>query len=269
MRLLTLLTVLSGPLLSTAKPRHNLKSLATWEVEGFARDNPLGPTTGGQSGTTVTVSTAADLRAAVTGNDAKIVLINGNITLPSRLRVGSNKSLIGVNSTAHITGSGIDVVDATNVVIRNIKISFILNNDCITIRNSTRVWVDHNEFTSGGVTNPDTYVGCPFFLLFPSTRTKHPHLLPLWETVGEICDVIRTRYHMERKGGGQSPDAGKGEVAFCQNMGHGAKSGPGPATNSLKADIKSSTRTAKSTSSAAPTGSRSPGTISMITGSRP
>jgi len=135
-----------------------VRGLATWDVEGFAKDNPIGPTTGGKGGPTVTVDNAADLKAAVAGTEPKTVLVKGEITLPSRLKVGSNKSVIGVKNTAHITGSGIDVQDGTNVILRNLKISYINDNDCITIRNSTRVWVDHNEFTSDISQGPDFFV---------------------------------------------------------------------------------------------------------------
>lgn len=133
--------------------------LATWGVEGFARDNPLGPTTGGEGGTTVTVDNAADLKKAVTGDAPKIILVKGNITLPSRIKIGSNKSVLGVGTSAQITGSGLDLQNVSNVILRNLKISFITGNDCITIRNTTRVWVDHNEFTSDITKGPDGFDG--------------------------------------------------------------------------------------------------------------
>ncbi|KAL2166190.1 hypothetical protein VTG60DRAFT_3150 [Thermothelomyces hinnuleus] len=133
--------------------------LASWDVEGFAKDNPIGVTTGGDGGSTVTVDNAADFKAAVAGDEPKTVLVKGEINLPSRPKIGSNKSVIGVGRTAHITGSGLDVFNSTNVIIRNLKISFIEDNDCITIRNSTRVWVDHNEFASDITKGPDAYDG--------------------------------------------------------------------------------------------------------------
>ncbi|KAK3377439.1 polysaccharide lyase family 1 protein [Podospora didyma] len=131
----------------------------SWGLEGFARDNPLGSTTGGNGGLTIVVADASGLQAAVKGNESKVVLVNGTITLSSRLRVGSNKSVIGINDTAHITGKGIDVADVTNVILQNLKISFVLDNDCITVRNSTRVWIDHNEFQSDIEHGPDFYDG--------------------------------------------------------------------------------------------------------------
>lgn len=142
--------------LSTANPLDWL-GLASWEVEGFAKDNPIGKTTGGKGGPTVTVSSVAELQTAVTGSDPKIVVLKGEFVLPARLNIGSNKSLVGYKNTAHITGKGLNVYNATNVILQNLKISHILDNDCITIRNSTRVWVDHNEFTSDITKGPDFY----------------------------------------------------------------------------------------------------------------
>ncbi|KAJ4315434.1 hypothetical protein N0V84_008381 [Fusarium piperis] len=144
--------------LALAFPSDYLK-LATWGLEGYAKDNPIGPTTGGRGGKTVDVSTAEQLVAAVAGTDPKIVRVKGKITLPARLKIGSNTSVIGVGVSAHITGKGLDVFSGDNVIIQNLKISHILDNDCITIRNSTRVWVDHNEFFSDISYGPDHYDG--------------------------------------------------------------------------------------------------------------
>lgn len=155
---LNLVTVLSALAPLAAASPLDLLGLAAWDVEGFAKDNPIGTTTGGKGGATVTVTNAAEFSAAVAGDAPKVVLVKGEIAFPARPKIGSNKSIIGVGSTAHITNKGLDVFNSTNVIIRNLKISFIQDNDCITIRNSTRVWVDHNEFASDITKGPDFYV---------------------------------------------------------------------------------------------------------------
>ncbi|KAH6876561.1 pectin lyase fold/virulence factor [Thelonectria olida] len=144
--------------LSCAFPS-SYKKIATWGLEGYAKDNPLGPTTGGKGGRTVVVTTAEELISAVAGTERKIVKVKGKITLSARLSVGSNTSVIGVGSSAHITGAGLNIYHGDNVIVQNLKISYILDNDCITIRNSTRVWIDHNEFTSDISRGPDYYDG--------------------------------------------------------------------------------------------------------------
>jgi pectate lyase len=170
-----LILILSLTLLSTAKmklssaigcvfatftvafPSDYLK-IATWGVEGYAKDNPIGVTTGGKGGKTVTVTTAEQLVEAVKGNAPKIVRLKGKVELPARLAVGSNTSLVGVGLSAHITGKGVNIYNGDNVIVQNLKITEILDNDCITIRNSTRVWIDHNEFSSDIDGGPDKYV---------------------------------------------------------------------------------------------------------------
>lgn len=57
----------------------------------------LGSTTGGNGGTITTVSTLAQFTAAVTDDTvARIIIVQGTITGAQRVRIGSNKSLIGL-----------------------------------------------------------------------------------------------------------------------------------------------------------------------------
>ena len=89
------------------------------------------------------------------------IVLKGTFNATSRLFVGSNKSLIGHKKGAKIA-SGITVANSTNVVIRNIFFSGVLDQDCITLQNSTRIWVDHNEFFSSPnlvADGPDKYDG--------------------------------------------------------------------------------------------------------------
>jgi pectate lyase len=65
---------------------------------GYATQN--GGTTGGKGGSTVTVTTASALASALSGDIAKIVIVSGTITGAQKIKVGSNKSLIGKSSSA-------------------------------------------------------------------------------------------------------------------------------------------------------------------------
>jgi pectate lyase len=141
--------------------KHSSSKFGSFDLVGYAKDNPIGKTTGGEKGEKVTVKDAAALIAAVNGTTPRTIYVEGRIDLPTRLRVGSNKSILGVGDSAEIRQSGISVVNATNVIIRNLAIRFIVNNDGITIQNSTRVWIDHNEFESefSQELGPDYYDG--------------------------------------------------------------------------------------------------------------
>ncbi|KFA61016.1 hypothetical protein S40285_02737 [Stachybotrys chlorohalonatus IBT 40285] len=133
--------------------------LASWDIEGYAKNNPVATTTGGKGGRTVYVSTADELIAAGQSSETLTIYVNGEIELPRRLNLTSNKSLLGVGNKAHIRQHGITVRHHNNVIIRNLKISHIYDDDCITLVNSTRLWIDHNEFYSDIELGPDFYDG--------------------------------------------------------------------------------------------------------------
>ncbi|MBE3050308.1 hypothetical protein IMZ48_48985 [Candidatus Bathyarchaeota archaeon] len=134
---------------------------ASWDVEGFARDNPLGATTGGAGGKKTTVSTAEEFTAAVTAEGPAIVYVKGDISLTERVNISSDTSVIGVGRSAHFHENGLNVMDASNVIVQNIKVSSIKDTDSLTLWNATRVWVDHNEFSSDISKGPDFYVRTP------------------------------------------------------------------------------------------------------------
>ena len=79
--------------------------------------------------------------------------------MTGRISIGSNKSVIGVGSTAKLTGNGFNINAQSNVIVRNLYIGFVEGNDGITIQKSTRVWIDHNEFQSDISKGPDFYDG--------------------------------------------------------------------------------------------------------------
>jgi pectate lyase len=82
-----------------------------------------------------------------------------------RIRIGSNTTLVGLGKDALIRGAWLDIRDADNIIIRNI--SFQDTHDCfprwdptdgsqgnwnslydsVSLRNTTHVWVDHNDFS--------------------------------------------------------------------------------------------------------------------------
>ncbi|KAF2837947.1 polysaccharide lyase family 1 protein [Patellaria atrata CBS 101060] len=132
-----------------------------FSLVGFGKDNPIGATTGGKGGRIVTVTTPEALASAVEGNEPRTVYAKGTFNLTSRLRVGSNKSIIGVGKGAEVRQNGVTIANSTNVILRNFGIRFIVDNDGITVQNSTRVWIDHNEFESefSQEVGPDYYDG--------------------------------------------------------------------------------------------------------------
>ncbi|MEV0649640.1 right-handed parallel beta-helix repeat-containing protein [Phytomonospora sp. NPDC050363] len=120
--------------------------LAETSPTGWASQN--GGTTGGAGGSTVTVSTASALTAALKQSGRLIIRVSGTINISGMNDVTSNKSVLG-NSGATITGGGLDVDGATNVIIRNITFRG-WGDDAINVQDSSKnIWVDHNTFTDG------------------------------------------------------------------------------------------------------------------------
>lgn len=162
MKLSILIFVLNAFCLATAWPTLHVwsRNSKTPGLEGFALNNPIGPTTGGKGAKPITVTNAEDLLKAVQGNEPKIIYLEGEVHPSGRLRPGSHTTLLGKGKGSSIIGEGISIVNATNLIVRNIGIRFVEGNDGMTIQNSTRVWVDHCEFESeiSVELGPDYYV---------------------------------------------------------------------------------------------------------------
>ncbi|MCO6009985.1 pectate lyase [Actinoallomurus purpureus] len=112
---------------------------------GFASLN--GGTTGGTGGTTVTVTTASQLTDYASRSGSYIIRVNGTISLSSMTKVASNKTITGVGTAGKITGYGLNVASAKNVVIRNLTFTGSAD-DAINVQYSTNVWLDHNDLSS-------------------------------------------------------------------------------------------------------------------------
>ncbi|WP_437924875.1 hypothetical protein WMF37_38505 [Sorangium sp. So ce291] len=149
---------------SNADP--TLVGFAAYSADG------LDTTTGGAGGEVVTVTSYAELAAAVGDHTPRVIRVSGTIAGPGgveMLDVGSNKTIIGLGASATIDGFGLDVngwtpdlvaahgvtcdpdkaslfTPISNVVIRNL--TFINStDDSINVQcYSHHVWVDHNTF---------------------------------------------------------------------------------------------------------------------------
>ncbi|GEJ98868.1 polysaccharide lyase family 1 protein [Streptomyces sp. 1-11] len=136
--------------------------LALPQPAGAADTSPVGfgaGTTGGGAATAVTVSTSDAFKAAVTGGTAKVVKVNGLISLSGQIDIGSNTTVLGVGSSSGFTGGGLRLKKVTNVVVRNLNLSKAVKTDAITVQASTRVWVDHNTLSSDRDHGKDYYDG--------------------------------------------------------------------------------------------------------------
>ncbi|KQV87848.1 hypothetical protein ASD15_27750 [Massilia sp. Root351] len=158
---------------------------------GWAGSN--GGTTGGAAAAATAiykVNTPSQLLAALKaqGSNAKIIKLYGTIdmasadnggpftgtsdqSLRSKVKVGSNSTLIGMGSDTRLVNGSISISDAQNVIVRNLNIvnpcdvnpvwdpndgssgNWNSEFDSVVISNSKNVWVDHNVFTDAPLTD--------------------------------------------------------------------------------------------------------------------
>jgi len=138
-------------------------ALALPQSASAADSSPVGfgaGTTGGGSAAAVTVSTLDAFKSAVTGSSSKVVKVSGLISLSGQVDIGSNTTVLGVGSASGFTGGGLRLKKVTNVVVRNLNISKpVAPADGITVQASTKVWIDHNAFSSDLDHGKDYYDG--------------------------------------------------------------------------------------------------------------
>lgn len=139
-----------------------------------------GPTVGGQGGKTVRVTTETELAANVYVTGPLIIEIEGMLKIPAVLPVSSDKTIVGIGAASGLSGGGFNVVDARNVIIRNLVITRPLGHwDAIQIYRSNHVWIDHCDLSS----EPD-----------PESTEKYDGLVDIVHGSDDIT-VSWTRFH--------------------------------------------------------------------------
>ncbi|KAF9031358.1 pectate lyase [Hymenopellis radicata] len=153
-------TVSAFAALQLSAPTTLLKRASVSDVASVGYATLNGGTTGGAGGTTTTVTTLDQLTAAVEGSDAKIVIVSGAITGNAVVKVGSNTSVLGAAGSS-LVGVGLRVLNESNVILRNLKISKVLAEagDHIGIQAASKVWVDHVDLSSDRDHDKDYYDG--------------------------------------------------------------------------------------------------------------
>ena len=107
-------------------------------------------TTGGTGGPVFMVADQAALAKAAKGDKPGIIKVISEIRLSDSVRVGSNKTIMPAASGAGLTGAGLNVRSATNVIISRLVIRGA-KPDGISIEDgSTHVWVDHCDLSDCG-----------------------------------------------------------------------------------------------------------------------
>ncbi|MBG0818054.1 RICIN domain-containing protein [Planomonospora sp. ID82291] len=150
----------------TPSPAPTAPTGRTWPdtADGFAATGGMGvgTTTGGAAGSTVTVTTYADLVKYATAKAPYVIRVNGAITVTPKgteIKVASGKTIVGVGTKGHIVGGGFFLGSGVNnVIIRNLTIrdtrmadddpdDKVYDYDGIQMDGAHHVWIDHNHIT--------------------------------------------------------------------------------------------------------------------------
>jgi pectate lyase len=119
----------------------------------------VGPTTGGNINPSpaLTVRTVEQLTTLLQSPDALVIFLDGMLMPEATIKVtvdknqrGGNKTLIGMGADSGLTGAGLDLSYADNMIVRNLKIARVSigEGDAITILNSHHIWIDHCDLSS-------------------------------------------------------------------------------------------------------------------------
>jgi pectate lyase len=133
-------------------------ALYGWAAVGGGADGGAAQTTtGGGNSQPVVVRDVDRLTAELQRLEPGVIYLEGMLTTTATIKVtldkdlrGGNKTLIGMGDNSGLTGAGLDLSYADNVILRNLKISKVSvgEGDAITILASHYIWIDHCDLSS-------------------------------------------------------------------------------------------------------------------------
>lgn len=115
---------------------------------------------GGALGDTVSATTYSELNDYLGGSAPCVVTLDRRIVGTEDLKIGSDKTLLGLNRTAHLQGIEIEINAARNVIIQNIRVSHVTPGDAIVITGKSRnIIIDQCELYSDREHGSEYYDG--------------------------------------------------------------------------------------------------------------
>lgn len=152
--------------LALAAPTRSIEKRSLYPRQNTSSDGPLGyasqngGTTGGAGGSAVSVSSLDELTAAVEGEDAAEITITSSITgSGDNVKIGSNKTVRGKDSSVVLENLTLTVKGSTNVILQNLAIQKVVGGDAVAVQKSTNVWLDHLDLSSDRDHDKDYYDG--------------------------------------------------------------------------------------------------------------
>jgi pectate lyase len=148
-------------------------TIVTGDPVGWAAVDADGQngTSGGRDGEAVEVTTLEDFRRYAADATPRIVRIAGTITIPDRVEIGSNKTIVGAPGA--VLHGGLDIANQKNVILQDLTLK---GNDCfgaptcgsddaMQIYASHHVWLDHLDISDGSDGNVDIRDGSNYITI--------------------------------------------------------------------------------------------------------
>lgn len=124
---------------------------------GFA--NWMGTTTGGGTGAVVNVSTVDQLKMAAAMPVPLVIQIDTMMSITGQVAVLSDKTIVGIAPGAGLTGGGLLLTDAHNIIVQNLIISNATATDAIGVQRAQHIWIDHCDLSANRTDPIGTYDG--------------------------------------------------------------------------------------------------------------
>lgn len=144
--------------------------------------------TGGGDAIPQLVTTLDELTALAKDDIPRVIVIDGKISTKAYgLSVGSNKTIVGIDEKAQIIG-GFSINNAENVIINNLNIKgtwpYYGFPDCVEIKNSHHIWLNHLSIWNSTDGNVDITMGSDYVTVSwcklwytAAAKKKHSHRL--------------------------------------------------------------------------------------------
>lgn len=122
--------------------------------------------TGGGDAEPVVVTTLDEFTKACSDNIPRVIVVSGTIVGGgSGIKIGSNKTIVGIDENATIQG-GIAIHNQSNIIVSNLNMHGVWPvsgaDDCVEVKNSHHLWFNHLNVWNSWDGNMDITIGSDY-----------------------------------------------------------------------------------------------------------